>query len=123
MFDFFFPAEGMGSQTLRLVAEAGEGGGDIFEIARVCREIDTGNLEAWEKAWTEKATDTEARAKKCLDGGHERSAMKYFFAANQYWRMADVSFGSIEMMKKRPISENRKKISELPLPCMTHLSR
>ena len=31
MLDFFFPTEGMGSQTLRLVAEAGEGGGDAFE--------------------------------------------------------------------------------------------
>ena len=90
MFDFFFQTEGMGSQTLRLVAEAGEGGGDVFEIARVCREIEPGNLQSWEKAWIEKAEDTEARAKKCLADGHERSAMKYFFAANQYWRMADV---------------------------------
>lgn len=90
MIDFFFPTEGMGSQTLRLVAEAGEGGGDVFEIARVCREIEPGNHESWEKTWTEKAEDTEARAKKCRAEGHERSAMKYFFAANQYWRMADV---------------------------------
>ena len=49
MFDFFFPTEGMGSQTLRLVAEAGEGGGDVFEIARVCREIEPGNHESWER--------------------------------------------------------------------------
>ena len=90
MIDFFFPTEGMGSQTLRLVAEASQGGGDPFEIARVCTEIELGNLDSWEAEWVKKAEDTEARAKKCLAAGHERSAMQYFFAANQYWRMADV---------------------------------
>ena len=90
MIDFFFPTEGMGSQTLRLVAEASQGGGDVFEISRVCKEIEFGDLESWEEEWVRKAEDTEARAKKCLAAGHERSAMQYFFAANQYWRMADV---------------------------------
>ncbi len=90
MFDFFFPSEPFGSQTLRLVAEAGEGGGDAFEIARVCRDIELGNKESWEQAWIDKAEDTEARAKKALTAGHDRTAMRYFFAANQYWRMADV---------------------------------
>lgn len=90
MFDFFFPTEPFGSQTLRLVAEAGEGGGDAFEIARVCRDIELGNKESWEAAWTEKAEETEARARKALDAGNRRTAMQYFFAANQYWRMADV---------------------------------
>ena len=90
MFDFFFPREPFGSQTLRLVAEAGEGGGDAFEIARVCRDIELGDKESWEKAWTDKAEDTEKRAKKALAAGHPRTAMRYFFAANNYWRMADV---------------------------------
>ena len=90
MFDFFFPKEPFGSQTLRLVAEAGEGGGDAFEIARVCRDIELGNKASWEAAWIEKAEDTEARARKALKAGHGRTAMRYFFAANQYWRMADV---------------------------------
>ena len=90
MFDFFFPTEPFGSQTLRLVAEAGEGGGDAFEIARVCRDIEPGNKASWEAAWVGKAEDTEARARNALKAGHRRTAMRYFFAANQYWRMADV---------------------------------
>ena len=90
MFDFFFPTEGMGSQTLRLVAEASQGGGDPFEIARVCKEIEPGNLESWESQWVKKAKDTEDRAEQCLLNGQKRSAMQYFFASNQYWRMADV---------------------------------
>ena len=65
----------MGSQTLRLVAEASQGGGDAFEIARVCREIEPGNLEGCEREWVEKAEDTESRAKACLAAGHERSAV------------------------------------------------
>jgi dipeptidyl aminopeptidase/acylaminoacyl peptidase len=90
MIDFFFPTEGMGSQTLRTVAEAQHGGGDVFEIARVCREIEVGDLDGWEKKWIAKAEETEIRAKTALAAGHERTAMQYFYAANQYWRMSDV---------------------------------
>ena len=90
MFDFFFPTEPFGSQTLRLVAEASQGGGDPFEIARVCREIAKGDKKSWEAAWTLKAKETELRATNCLTDGNVRSAMGYFFSANQYWRMADV---------------------------------
>ena len=93
MFDFFFPTEPFGSQTLRLVAEASQGGGDPFEIARVCREIKPGDKLSWETAWVEKAENTEERAKKSLIAGRKRTAMQYFFAANQYWRMADVFLG------------------------------
>ena len=90
MFDFFFPSEPFGSQTLRLVAEAGEGGGDVFEIARVCRDIEAGDKKTWERVWTDKAKSTEERARNALEMGRERTAMRYYFAANQYWRMADV---------------------------------
>ncbi len=90
MFDFFFPGESFGSQTLRLVAEAGEGGGDVFEIARVCRDIEAGDREGWERAWSDKARRTQERAETALAAGNRRTALGYFFAANQYWRMADV---------------------------------
>ena len=90
MFDFFFPREPFGSQTLRLVAEAGEGGGDVFEIARVCRDIEAGDKDGWEQAWTAKAAETQGRAEAALAAGNRHTAMRYFFAANQYWRMADV---------------------------------
>ncbi|MEC7488867.1 MAG: alpha/beta hydrolase [Pseudomonadota bacterium] len=75
---------------MRLVAEASQGGGDTFEIARVCREIERGDALGWEKSWVDKAESTEGRAKKALTLGNSRTAMQYFFAANQYWRMADV---------------------------------
>ncbi len=90
MIDFFFPTEGMGSQTLRTVAESQMGGGDVFEIARTLRDVEPGDHPAWEKAWKDKAEDTEARAKKALAAGKNRTAMQYFYAANNYWRMADV---------------------------------
>jgi len=90
MIDFFFPTEGMGSQTLRTVAEAAYGGGDVFEISRVLKDIEPGDKDAFEQAWIDKAEDTEARAKKAEAAGHTRTAMKYYYAANQYWRMSDV---------------------------------
>ena len=90
MIDFFFPTEGMGSQTLRTVAEAAFGGGDVFEISRVLKDIKPGDKDAFEQAWIDKAEETEARAKKAEAAGHTRTAMKYFYAANQYWRMSDV---------------------------------
>ena len=64
MIDFLFPTEGMGSQTLRTAAEAAYGGGDIFEISRVLRDIQPGDKDGFEQAWIDKAEDTEERAKK-----------------------------------------------------------
>ena len=51
MFDFLFPTHAFGSQTLRLVAEAQQGGGDVFDIARTCREITEGDHPSWEREW------------------------------------------------------------------------
>jgi len=90
MFDFFEPTHVMGSQTLRLVAEAQQGGGDVFDIARLCRDIEPGDKEIWEQAWLELAERTEAKAKEALAAGHDNTAMKFFFHANQYYRMSDV---------------------------------
>ena len=50
MIDFFFPTNVMGSQTLRLVAEAQQGGGDVFDIARLCRDLDPNDKKGWERA-------------------------------------------------------------------------
>lgn len=90
MFDFFEPTHVMGSQTLRLVAEAQQGGGDVFDIARLCRVIEPGDKAAWEHAWLELAEQTEAEAKEALASGHNNTATKFFFHANQYYRMSDV---------------------------------
>jgi hypothetical protein len=90
VFDFLFPSHAFGSQTLRLVAEAQQGGGDIFDIARTCREIEEGNHESWEREWIALAERIEGRARAALAAGNEITAMKYFFQANQYWRMSDV---------------------------------
>ena len=63
MFDFLFPAHPFGGHTLRLVAQAQQGGADVFDIARAMQSVDAGDKDAWERAWLELARRTEARAK------------------------------------------------------------
>jgi dienelactone hydrolase len=90
MIDFFFPTDAMGSQTLRLVAEAQQGGGEVFDIARLCRDLDPNDRKGWERAWLDLARRTEDNAREALSKGHEHTAMQFFFQANQYFRMSDV---------------------------------
>ncbi len=94
MFDFLFPSHAFGSQTLRLVAEAQQGGGDVFDIARTCREITEGDHESWEREWIALARRIEGKARDALAAGRKTTARKYFFQANQYWRMANVFLDS-----------------------------
>ena len=101
MLDFFNPKHPFESQTLRLVAEAQQGGGDAFDIARLCRKIQPGDKEGWEKAWLELAHATEAEAKNALAAGHRRTAIQFFFHANQYYRMSDVFLTATDEAKKR----------------------
>ena len=77
-----------------------QGGGDVFDIARVCRGLEPGDKAAWERAWLALAESTEAKAKKTLAGGHQQSAMQNFFHANQYYRMSDVFLGAEDKAKK-----------------------
>lgn len=100
MFDFFQPSEIFGSQTLRLVAEAQQGGGDVFDIARLCRTIESGDKAGWEKAWLRMARATEVKAREALGAGHDRTAMQFFFHANQYYRMSDVFLTIADNNKK-----------------------
>jgi hypothetical protein len=44
MFDFFAPNHPFGGQTLRLVAQSQQGGGDVFDIARTCSKIEVGHF-------------------------------------------------------------------------------
>jgi dienelactone hydrolase len=90
MFDFFFPTHPFGGQTLRLVAQAQQGGGDVFDIARTCAKIEPGDKDGWEREWLNLAQSTEARAKEALAAGRRHTAIQYFFHANQYYRMSDV---------------------------------
>ena len=69
MLDFFYPKHPFESQTLRLVAEAQQGGGDIFDIARLCRKIEPGDKQGWERAWLDLAHATEIEAKEVLTTG------------------------------------------------------
>ena len=69
MLDFFYPKHPFESQTLRLVAEAQQGGGDIFDIARLCRKIEPGDKQGWERAWLDLAHATEIEAKEALAAG------------------------------------------------------
>ena len=41
MFDFLFPNHPFGGHTLRLVAQAQQGGGDVFDIARAMKNEPT----------------------------------------------------------------------------------
>ncbi|HWO42548.1 MAG TPA: alpha/beta hydrolase [Candidatus Eisenbacteria bacterium] len=100
MFDFFTPTHPFGSQTLRLVAQAQQGGGDVFDIARTCARIEPGDKDGWERGWSELARATEATATKALAEGRVRTAIQNFFHANQYYRMADVFLTSADEEKK-----------------------
>ncbi len=100
MFDFFRPTHPFGGQTLRLVAEAQQGGGDVFEIARTCHGIEEGDKDGWERAWIALAEKTEANAKQALEAGRKSTARDLFFGANQYWRMSDV-FLTIEQNDRK----------------------
>ena len=40
MFDFLFPNHPFGGHTLRLVAQAQQGGGDVFDIARAMKNVE-----------------------------------------------------------------------------------
>jgi dienelactone hydrolase len=90
MFDFLFPTHPFGGHTLRLVAQAQQGGGDIFDIARAVKDVEPGDKNAWERAWLNLAQQIEARAREELAAGHRRTAKQFFFHASNYYRMSDV---------------------------------
>ena len=90
MFDFFTPSHPFGGQTLRLVAQAQQGGGDVFDIARTCAKIQPGDKTGWENAWLGLAQNTEAEARAALAEGRRHTAISFFLQANQYYRMSDV---------------------------------
>jgi dipeptidyl aminopeptidase/acylaminoacyl peptidase len=100
MFDFLFPNHPFGGHTLRLVAQAQQGGADVFDIARAMKNVEAGHKDAWERAWLELAEKTEARAKTALAGGRRRTARQYFFHANSYYRMSDVLLTIAEESKR-----------------------
>ena len=101
MFDFLFPNHPFGGHTLRLVAQAQQGGGDVFDIARAMKGVEAGDKDAWERSWLELAEKTESRAKAALAAGHQRTAEQYFFHANNYYRMSDVLLTIAEEPKRR----------------------
>ncbi|HEY1234354.1 MAG TPA: hypothetical protein VGH22_13340, partial [Candidatus Binatia bacterium] len=74
MFDFLFPNHPFGGHTLRLVAQAQQGGGDIFDIARAMKSVEAGDKTAWESAWLDLAGKTEARAHEALGAKRLRTA-------------------------------------------------
>ncbi len=101
MLDFLRPTHPFGFHVLRLVAEAQQGGGDVFGIARLCQKLEPGDREGWERAWLELAERTEDEAIQAFDAGHKQTAMENFFHANQYYRMSDVLLTAAEMAKKK----------------------
>jgi dienelactone hydrolase len=100
MFDFLFPNHPFGGHTLRLVAQAQQGGADVFDIARAMKTVEAGDKEAWERSWLDLAQKTEARAHAALASGHQRTAEQYFFHASNYYRMSDVLLTIAEEPKR-----------------------
>ena len=100
MLDFLRPTHPFEFHVLRLVAEAQHGGGDVFDIARLCRGLEPDDKEGWERGWLNLAETTEANAKRALAAGRQQTAMENFFHANQYYRMSDVLLGAADMAKK-----------------------
>jgi dienelactone hydrolase len=100
MLDFFNPTHPFESQVLRLVAEAQQGGGDVFDIARLCRTVERDDKTGWERAWLALAESTERKAKDALASNRRLTALQYFFHANQYYRMSDVFLTAADMPKK-----------------------
>ena len=101
MLDFINPSHPSEFAVLRLVAEAQEGGGDVFDIGRLCKTLEPGDREGWEKGWLGLAEATEAKAKHELALGHKRTAMQFFFHANQYYRMSDVFLAGDELATQK----------------------
>ncbi len=100
MLDFLRPTHPFEFHVLRLVAEAQQGGGDVFDIARLCRSLEAEDREGWERAWFDLAERTEANARRALSAGHKQTAMQNFFHANQYYRMSDVLLTAADMARK-----------------------
>jgi dienelactone hydrolase len=120
MFDFLFPTHPFGGHTLRLVAQAQQGGADIFDIARAMKSVEPGDKDGWEHAWLKLAEKTEARAKDAVAGGRLGTARQYFFQANSYYRMSDVLLTMDEEPKRaerfRKAQENFRAAARLSDP-------
>jgi dienelactone hydrolase len=120
MLNFLRPDHPWGFHVLRLVAEAQQGGGDLFDIARLCERLEPDDRAGWERAWLDLAVTTERRAKEALAAGHGESAKENFFHANQYYRMSDVFLSADEMAKKTErflkARENFRAAAELHAP-------
>ena len=110
MFDFLFPNHPFGGHTLRLVAQAQQGGGDTFDIARAMKNVEPGDKVAWENAWLDLAGKLEARAHEALGAKRFRTARQFFFHASNYYRMSDVLLTIAEEPKRR---ERFRKSQEL----------
>src|SRR5687767_11533389 len=120
MFDFLFPNHPFGGHTLRLVAQAQQGGADVFDIARAMKLVEAGDKDGWERAWLELAKKTEGRGKAALSAGRRRTAQQYFLHANSYYRMSDVLLTIAEEPKRaerfRKAQENFRAAAKLSDP-------
>jgi dienelactone hydrolase len=100
MFDFIFPNHPFGGHTLRLVAQAQQGGADVFDIARAMKNVEAGDKDGWEREWLALAEKTEGRAQTALAAGHRRTARQNFYHASNYYRMSDVLLTIAEESKR-----------------------
>lgn len=108
VYDFFEPTSPFASQTLRLAAEAQQGGGDLFDIARCAKRIKLGDKEGWEREWLKLATEVESNGEAALEAGNQRTAMNNFFHANQYYRMGDVFLTGSDPKRARYFAKSQQ---------------
>ncbi len=108
MIDFFQPTNPFAAQTQRLAAEAQQGGGDIFDIEALCRELAPGDAEAWQSAWLQLAKTVETRAAAAYDAGNNQTGMALSFNANQYYRQSEIFMGADDPRKRERFIKARE---------------
>jgi dienelactone hydrolase len=101
MIDYFQPTNPFAAQTQRLAAEAQLGGGDLFDIDRLCRNLEPGDSEAWQAAWLQLAEATEGRADAAFAQGNDHTAAHHAFCANQYYRQSEIFMAPGDKRKRQ----------------------
>src|SRR5258705_11903366 len=86
MLNFLRPDHPWGFHVLRLAAEAQQGGGDLFDIARLCEGLEPGDRDGWETGWPGLPAKTEAPGGRAGAPGPPGAAAAPFFARNQDYR-------------------------------------
>jgi dienelactone hydrolase len=72
-----------------MLAESYYGGGEFNEIYRTCHKIVSGDTESWHLEWRRTADRVRQYGRGERAGGRSQSALKAFFRASNYYRVAE----------------------------------